>query len=334
MNYTRTVIKTASLSTTMLATGLYAAQSLYAVIDLSGGPSASAYHVDYVDEVPAGGWTDEYKGDKLVLRLVPAGDFDMGSPEGEIGHNYMEESNNEPLHHVAISEPFYIGVFEVTQRQYGLVTGAYPSEHKGDFRPVDRVSYDDIRGNANGSSWPEHGTVDANSFLGLLQSKTDLNIDLPTEAQWEYACHAGMDSALNSGRDLENASDSRTLMRVGRYAFNQGDGKGDYGKGTTNVGSYEPNRWGIYDMHGNVAEWCLDWWSPLSVADVIDPAGPKSGDFRVVRGGFFGGTYFWSGVAATARSAFRSHHLVVDTIPSRRFPYFGFRVVANCPTNQ
>ncbi len=234
--------------------------SLYYVIDLSGGTSATSYPVTTLSAPPGGVWSDEYKTTKLVLRRVEAGSFRMNGS-----------------YDVTLTQPFYIGVFEVTQKQYELVTGNNSSTYKGDTRPVEYVSWNTIRGNSDSYNWPNVKTVDPNSFVGLLRSKTGLSLDLPTEAQWEYACRAGTTSSYNNGGNTE--ADLKTL---GRYRGNQNDGRGGYSQHTT-VGSYAPNAWGLYDMHGNVDEWCLDWLGSLS--NGMDPIGPVSGSTRVMRGG-------------------------------------------------
>ena len=266
----------------------------YLVVDLSGGINAASYPVTYLGDVPAGGWTDEYKTTKLVLRRVPAGTFTMGSPVGELGH-----STYETQHQVTLTKDFYIGVFEVTQKQWQLVTGTTPSYYKGDTRPVEGVSYNDIRGTVNGAAWPTNGQVDAGSFLGKLRARTAITLDLPTEAQWEYACRAGTSTALNSGNNLTNAISDASVSEVGRYYYNQSDGKGGYSQ-HTKVGSYKVNAWGLYDMHGNVMEWCLDWmvWSSLT-GNATDPKGATSGINRVSR------SWFYNGSARRCRSADR-----------------------------
>ena len=114
--------------------------------------------------------------------------------------------------------------------------------------------------------------------MGKLRAKTELELDLPTEAQWEYACRAGTTSKYNNGGNSE--ADLKTL---GRYSGNRNDGRGGYSEYTTKVGSYSSNVWGLYDMHGNVWEWCLDWYGDLSAS--TDPVGPTSGSGRVLRGG-------------------------------------------------
>ena len=302
----------------------------YMVIDLSGGVDAQSYPVTYLSSVPAGGWTDEYKTTKLVLRLVPPGTFMMGSPSDELGHDWYS-SNYETLHQVTLTKPFYIGVFELTQKQYSLVMGSNPSNYKGDARPVERVSYNTIRGTVNGSAWPAHNQVDANSFMGRLRSKVNMLFDLPTEAQWEYACRAGTSTALNSGKNLTGTETCGNMAEVGRYCRNTGDGKGGY-SGHTKVGMYRENAWGLYDMHGNVAEWCLDWWvANLGSSAKVDPKGASSGSYRLVRGGCWEGNQN-AGYAAACRSAYRSFNYYFSsysnyrTYPDSSESFWGFRV--------
>lgn len=300
----------------------------YMVVDLSGGVDALSYPVSYLSSVPAGGWTDEYKTTKLVLRLIPPGTFMMGSPSDELGHN---RSNKETIHQVKLTRPFYIGVFEVTQKQWQLVMGDTPSDYKGDGRPVEQISFDMIRGSVNGAAWPTHNQVDANSFMGRLRSKVNMLFDLPTESQWEYACRAGTSTAINNGKPLTNDQTCPNMAEVARYGSNNNDGKGGYSQHTT-VGSYLPNVWGLYDMHGNVAEWCLDWFVDNWGGDpLVDPVGKTSGTFRVVRGGCWY-NYYDAGYAGVCRSGSRTDHYYHNygnylTTPDRKQNYFGFRVV-------
>ena len=305
----------------------------YMVVDLSGGVDALSYPVSYLSSVPAGGWTDEYKTTKLVLRLIPPGTFMMGSPSDELGHNYYVSSSRETLHKVTLTKPFYIGVFETTQKQWQLVMGNTPSGYKGDVRPVEQVSYNTIRGTVNGASWPAHNQVDANSFMGRLRSKVNMLFDLPTEAQWEYACRAGTSTALNSGKNLLGEETCSNMAEVGRYCKNTGDGKGGYSQHTT-VGSYLPNAWGLYDMHGNIAEWCLDWWKEnLGTNPCEDPQGGTTGSYRIVRGGCWNNNVT-AGFALACRSSYRSYHYYGNgyydygtTYPNKETSYFGLRVV-------
>ena len=303
----------------------------YMVIDLSGGTSASSYPVSYLSDVPSGGWSDEYKTSKLVLRRIEPGTFTMGSPSGEIGrYNTFEDR-----HSVTLSQAFYIGVFEVSQKQWKNVTGGSPSPYSGDARAVDNVSYADIRGSSNGTKWPASSAVDSTSFLGKLRSKSGLSgLDLPTDAQWEYACRAGTTTALNSGKNLSSTEQDSNLAALARYRLNSGvsepatlgsdgvplitttsDGKGGY-TAQTKVGSYTPNAWGLYDMHGNVWEWCLDWWQEgLGTSAATNPKGPSSGTERVQRGG---GWWFY---AKDCRSAVRHGYA-----PDFKNKGFGFRI--------
>ena len=160
----------------------------YMVVDLSAGADAASYPVSYLADAPAGGWGDEYKTTKLVLRRIPAGSFTMGSPDGEVGR----DSSYEYQHTVTLTHDFWIGVFEVTQRQWELVMGTKPSYFSNascySTRPVECVSYNDIRGSSSGSQCPSSSAVDASSFMGRLRARASLGDgmvwDLPTEAQW------------------------------------------------------------------------------------------------------------------------------------------------------
>ena len=241
--------------------------ALYCVIDLSAGATASSYPVTYLAEPPSGGFNvDEYKTIKLVLKRIEAGAFIMGSDQANESHRVM------------LTKPFFCGIFEVTQKQYQQIMGGNPSAYKGDMRPIDAVSYNMIRGSSNGAQWPSSSVVDATSFIGKLRERTGQDFDIPTNAQWEYACRAGTKSKYNNGGNTEN-----DLAELGRYVGNQSDGRGGYVSAHTTVGSYSPNGWGLYDMHGNVWEWCLDWYGTLTYGN--DPTGSSSGSNRILRGG-------------------------------------------------
>ena len=285
---------------------------LYLVVNLNtGAVTPSATGPDLSD--------DTCRTTELWLRRIPKGTFIMGSPEGEVGRY-----SGETQHQVTLTEDFYIGVFEITQKQYSLIYGSNPSDYKGDTRPVENVSYDTIRGTglATGAGWPTYGhAVDSGSFLGKLRAKTGQTFDLPTEAQWEYACRAGTTTALNTGKNLTSTEQDSAMDEAGRYDNNQNDGKGGYSSNHTKVGSYLPNAWGLYDMHGNISEWCLDWYkSELGSSTVTDPKGDSSGSSRVVRGGS------WLDDAQNCRSAPRYYYNPSNYYTSL-YNFNGFRVV-------
>ncbi len=304
----------------MVSCGNKKGGTTYMVVDLETGK------VHYTNDAPDLS-DDTCRTKELWLRWIPAGTFSMGSPEDELNRN-----SDEDQHQVTLTHGYWMGIFEVTQMQWKLVTGQNPSHYQGDTRPVENVSYINIRGEEK--DWPSDGhKVDADSFLGLLRSKTGLEFDLPTEAQWEYACRAGTTTALNSGKNITDRKKCPNMAEVGRYCDNCDDGKGGYGE-HTKVGSYLPNAWGLYDMHGNVAEWCLDYYDNYPKSNVsgflalTDPQGPELPKMnlnegaridRVSRGGF------WNCGARDCRSALR-----ISCTPSLRHSIFGFRV-AFCP---
>ena len=270
----------------------------YMVVDLDGTAGCCHCGVSYLSVAPEGGWSDEYKTSKIVLRRVEPGTFDMG-----------DHIHGGPLYkNIRITVPYYIGVFEITQRQWELIQGTRPSffaeESSYETRPVEMVSYDMIRGSMRGANWPNDNAVDEDSFLGVLRTRSGVEFDLPTEAQWEFACRAGTTNDYNNGEQcaiygsMAYYSEDTNLNSVARYYYNGSrcwvdcgqpslglhDYNSDTTVGTAKVGSYLPNALGIYDMHGNVDEWCRDWLGPLSEGSV-DPIGAAKSTLRVIRGG-------------------------------------------------
>lgn len=287
----------------------------FMVVDISGGPSATNYPVTVLASQPP--LNEEYKSTKIALRNVGAGSFAMGSPTNELGR----DSDEGPQHTVTFTSSYYLSVYEITQAQYRNVMGGNPAYFtngvQGARRPVEQVSWDAVRG----GGWPGN-TPTNGSFVDVLRRKTGIVFDLPTEAQWEYACRAGTTNAWNNNTGITNVTSDANLNKLGRYWEN-----GGY-KYSTNlaqgahavVGSYEQNRWGFYDMHGNVREWCLDWYANYG-GDATEPIGPDLGLLHVQRGGS------WYDYAEDCRSANRA-----SALPATSDYRTGFRIAA--PGNQ
>ena len=293
----------------------------YMIVDVSGGKDATSYPVTYTDVPPTGGWCqDEYRGDKIVFRLIPAGSYVAGSPTTE-PRRLAED--DEP-HNVAITKPFYCGIFEVTQKQWFNVMGTAPSKFEGPYRPVEQLNCNDIRGKYSTYLWPVNKNIDQNnSFVGKLRTKAGLNgFDLPTEGQWEYACRAGATGPLPTNEVAKTEAElNAQLAKIGRYNGNTSDGKGGYSEHTT-VGSYQPNAWGLYDMIGNVFEQCLDYPGTTDAWNRnVDPVGPETYSntgSRMARGGSYGHSNQY------ARSAAGAGYGLWNQQPS-----YGIRLVCN-----
>ena len=288
---------------------MYAGKRLprYVVIDLSSGSESTDYPVRFSFEGPDV-TQDACRTTELWLRLVCPGSFYMGSPTYELGRE-----DNEDLHRVTFTQPFYMGVFEVTQKQWELVCGDRQSYFKeaenSDVRPVENTNLGYIRG----SSYPlkSDGLFDF-SFMAKIRGRAHLvGIDLPSEARWEYACRAGTMTALHNGKNLTDVQNSGTLVDIVGYYDNR-YGNHSYSSssvsvGTAKVGSFKPNALGLYDMLGNVSELCRDGYSSnehLGFDEVCDPgvADAVRKDnlwFFWVRGGD------WCSQAAKCRSARR-----------------------------
>jgi formylglycine-generating enzyme required for sulfatase activity len=267
---TRSLVRTASgVSTTATSNLTDAEHANYCVVNLSGSTLVPYFGYVYLKDAPTGGFNvNDYKTKYLVLKKVKSGSFIMGNDPTD--EDYRE----------TIESPFFMGLFEVTQKQWELVMGDYPhTTYLNDFYPAVNVSYNDIRGAIDGAQWPQNAAVDAESFVGQLQTKTafdvkpGLALDLPTEAQWEYVCRAGTTTTYSYGDDADGA-----------YMWYFGNANLQPRK----VGVKDPNTWGFYDMHGNANEWCLDWDAK------------SLGLRRILRGGC------WKYKAADCASAFRT----------------------------
>jgi formylglycine-generating enzyme required for sulfatase activity len=220
----------------------------------------------------------------MNLVLIPAGQFLMGSPDSDS----TTWDNEKPQHLVRISRPFYLGVTEMTQAQYERVMGTNPSRFKEAQLPVEGVSWED-----------------AVAFCGRLSDKEGRTYRLPTEAEWEYACRAGSTTKWSFGEDVSSLNE---------YAWYSANSNGT----THSVGEKKANAWGLYDMHGNVWEWCSDWYGGYASTAMDDPTGPTAGSDRVFRGGVR------NGLARDCRSAVRGR-----SAPAVRSDDLGFRVASS-----
>ena len=218
----------------------------------------------------------------MELRRIDPGAFMMGSEKGD--------PDEKPVRRVSITKPFYIGVHEVTQAQYDAVMGGNPSRFKVAKRPVESVS------------WEE-----AKAFCQKLSKKENAEYRLPTEAQWEYACRAGTQTVFHWGDGFDTS--------YSWCGYNSA-------RKTYEVGKTKPNPWGLYDMSGNVWEWCEDWYADdaYSSEEDSDPKGPKTGTRRVIRGGS------WWGTPEDCRSANR-----LSYAPEESLHTIGFRVCKVIP---
>jgi formylglycine-generating enzyme required for sulfatase activity len=301
------------------------------------------------------GWTEAPKGEKqpkeiensigMKLVLIPAGKFKMGSPKEEQDAVIMRAPEKfrkdvegfvraeGPLHDVEITKPFYLGVHEVTQKQFKIVMGNNPSFFSKDGKAVKSATYaphtrpgggkqqvngmvtDDFP--VDNVSWNE--AIDfCTKLAALAKEKASGRVyRLPTEAEWEYACRGGASSStpFHYGDSLSSTQANFN----GNFPYGGADKGTDLHRSHT-VGSYPKNAFGLYDLHGNVMEWCSDWYDAdyYQNSDKKDPKGPEEGKLHVLRGGS------WRGGASDCRSADRC-----GRSPSSRVYYYGFRVVSS-----
>lgn len=241
--------------------------------------------------------------EKVVQRFrwIPAGEFTMGSPENEKEREQWG-SSKETQHHVTLSKGFWLADTACTQELWQLVMGENPADFNDSLQnPVESVSW-----------------LDSHIFLDKLNDIIPaLNAQLPSEAQWEYACRAGTETPFSFGENITPAQ----VNYDGNHPYAEAE-KGEYRQKTVAVKALPANQWGLYQMHGNVLEWCLDeWQSDLGSSPVLDPVntGVKSGDegsvYRVLRGGS------WLGRGKNCRSAIRLN----DYAAGNRYRFHGFR---------
>ena len=321
----------------------------YMVVDISSAAQQNTQkYYPGADFLPGGLLGNpDYRTTSVVMRKIMAKDVEwtMGSTTLET----KRTAASEATHKVSLTNNYYIGVFEVTQAQWDLIqpTRTAPSyfNNAADraMRPVEMVCYNEIRTNSGTSVDPNatyYWPADPNpsSFLGKLRTRTGIDFDLPSEAQWEFAARAcNGDTKWGDGSGILNTDEDANLGLLGRYQYNGGkvwngssyvapDQSCDASNGTAIVGSYAPNAWGLYDMHGNVWEWCLDWYADNISANGgrvnIDPAAPSktlsgaSTSDRVRRGGGSGNP------AGNCRPARRG-----NDYSGGRGDYIGFRLL-------
>ncbi len=232
----------------------------------------------------------EYKGVEQRFRWIPPGHFLMGSPETE-----HKRKDNETQHLVSLTHGYWLADTACTQALWQAVIGKNPSKFQGEDLPVETVSWEEVE-----------------AFINSINDKLpSLALRLPSEAEWEYACRADNHLPFSFGENI-------TPDQVNYYGFNSymGDQQGLYREKTVAVKSLPANAWGLHEMHGNVYEWCQDWYKPEYGSEaVIDPVGPSQGRSRVLRGGS------WADGARYARSADRFCNW-----PENRYSFVGFRL--------
>lgn len=251
----------------------------YVVFDLT--QNCSATYFEHADQIAGGVTTAACKFEKLVMRKIPAAleTFRMGAPLDEKGRTQYEVSTL-----VTLTNDYYLGVFELTTGQYDRFCGG-----SGSGKGAYRCSYGSIR--PSGKSWPAdgHEVPERGVIYNVRQGSNGLPFDLPTRAQWEFACRAGCSAALYTGESLSVTSGSAdpALEPIAWYGYNSAPSVDKVADQVHEVGLKQPNRWGLYDMIGNVWEFVLDYDWTLPAGAITEPTGPVSGTLRVRCGGAY-----------------------------------------------
>ena len=289
----------------------------YLIVDLSGGSTAPSWPSRRIVGRPYEGWSDEYKTTKLVLRRIFAGgEGDVFSSDDKVSFMFGCDSGADQQYKGSLdfdaveahfTNDYWIGVFELTQKQYQLITGTSvePAQFaKGDTYPQSNIGYcTHMRGDKEGYKWPKSSDVDPESLMGKLRAKVVLpaeipsewKFDLPTEAQWEYACRAGTKGPWNNGSTYDVYIYNETKKYEGDHNLDLiGWNPANCGADGKPVGMKIANAWGLYDMHGNAAEYCLDYNSANNHPEGgFEPkgrslsSGTTASSPRVVKGGSY-----------------------------------------------
>jgi formylglycine-generating enzyme required for sulfatase activity len=261
--------------------------------------------------VPAGNYSAAPapgRASAASLAVIPAGTFTMGSPVSE-NHRYRDEVQ----HRVSVKS-FLLEAHEVTQKSYREIMGINPSSFQGDNLPVEQVSWFDAVNYCNKRSIAEGlDPVYVINGENVNWNRSANGYRLPTEAEWEYACRAGSSAPFSTGNNIT----TNQANYNGTVGFPSYGPQGSFRERTVTVGSFLPNSWGLYDMHGNVYEWCWDWLAAYPDT-ASDYAGPASGTEKVARGGS------WYHNVPNMRAAYRD-----ASAPASKQPYLGFRVARN-----
>ena len=264
---------------------------------VSPSKASAELSTSVVDGVGKTIWIEGSNNVQAGFAWIKPGIFSMGSPQSEVDRDNIEG----PQTRVTITRGFWMGIHEVTQKEFSSVMGSNPSQFKGDLLPVEQVIWYDA------TNYCAKLTVKGRHAGQLPMGSV---FRLPTEAEWEYACRAGTKTRFSQG-------DDPGYVNLGKFAWYRANS----GNQTHSVGQKLPNEWGLYDMYGNVYEWCSSWYGVYPGGSVVDPKGPPSGAYRAMRGGswlYFGGD---------CRSASRGNYDPSDGLDD----FFGFRVVLAMP---